>query len=86
MLRSSCLTHIITRIVSHFKVANEKKKETATELHAAFARIASVPADRTLLDEIDSEHWNDSVDGSIEVGAMTHEDHDLDMADAPVKK
>jgi len=55
------------------------------ELQAAFARIAEVPAGRTLVDEISSKEWFEGVQGCIEAGSFEHED-DLHDADAEVKK
>lgn len=39
------------------------------ELQAAFARIQSVPASRTLIDLVDADLWLNGVDGPIEAGS-----------------
>lgn len=55
------------------------------ELKAAFARIADVPAGRTLFDEITSEQWLEEISGNIAAGSVANDDRELDNADAEIK-
>lgn len=52
------------------------------ELQAAFVRIADVPAGSTLVDQIDSDLWNNGVLGSIEAGNPSTDSDELDSVDA----
>ncbi len=56
------------------------------ELQAAFARIASVPAGRTLVDSISSELWNDGDMNGIEAGGTTSDPDELDSSDSQVQR
>ncbi|WP_370045440.1 MULTISPECIES: hypothetical protein [Salipiger] len=56
------------------------------EFQAAFARMAVVPAGRTLIDEISEELWLEEVTANIAAGSAAHCADELDDADAPVKE
>lgn len=57
-----------------------------TILEAAFARIAEVPAGRTLFDEMASELWLNDIAENPAVGSTEHEDEELDNCDTEVKQ
>ncbi|MBY5974040.1 hypothetical protein KUV28_16890 [Ferrimonas balearica] len=60
---------------------------TQAELMAALARVADVPAGRTLIDEMSDALWaEEDFDYQIEAGSVEHVDRDLDMADAEFKQ
>lgn len=56
------------------------------ELQAAFARIASVPAGRTLVDSVSSELWGDGDLFGIEAGCLANNPDELDASDEVEKR
>lgn len=56
------------------------------ELQAAFARIAGVPAGRTLIDDLSTQQWLEDVNHNVAVGSTEHSDEELDAADDEVRE
>lgn len=55
------------------------------ELKSAFARIDSVPAGKTLVDQISKDLWGSGVEDNIAAGSDDNSSDELDYADQEVQ-